>query len=795
MRAVPSGRLCGALVCVSLMAAGMSGAAFAAEGAIEEIVVTARLREESLQDSPIAVTAMSGESLDRMNLANLEDIAQTTPSLYLNPGRSDGLFIRGIGSGGDTGFDQSVGIVIDDVPFSRGRWLTQAYFDVNQIEVLKGPQGVYLGKNATAGAVYITTRGPGDEREINARVGHEFEAKETFGEFIASGPVSDTVGVRVALRMTDQDGWFENIEEDENEPNPKDLAGRITVSWDVNDSVTNVLKIGASDVEQDTINSGAQKGFCPGGAAQPVFGIVPSPNENCRVDDESTLDSNAPDDYGSGRWWDYQSWTMTNRLEWDLGDYVITSITGISNYQVDYQDDYDYNSAPVIYAFEEEENDQWNQEFRIATRWDGPINLLAGVSYEETDFTFRNSSVLFNQTVLDVFAFLAGLPPGSFPLVDPETGRSFLWDRQNSQDGKSFAGYAELQWEINQDWRLDVGGRYTKVEKESESNNTYVHPIQGLFFGLAPVDRIYSDDYDDDDLAPQVTLSWFPAEDMMVFASYTEAFKAGGFAHGSTLTAATTVDQVTFDAESAEGYNLGIKTDLFDQRLNLSAIAFYNEFTDLQQSVFDSASTSFVVANAGENVTQGVDLNANWMIDDNWTATAAVTYLDTEIKDFLGACFAGQTIEQGCNQVLNTATGRFSSRDLDGSQLPTAADWQANAGLAYRTVIANGFEFTATTNMLYVDDRIYNEQRGYVGPSYTRWDMSLGVASPDGHWLAQFYGKNLTDEEIIAGAIDSPGTGGNAGLPASDPAAGRWADGVSTILRTRELGLSVTWRM
>jgi iron complex outermembrane recepter protein len=151
LRAAP-----GALAVLALIATPLSAPSFAQSDAIEEIVVTSsRLRVESLQEAPVSVTVLQGDDLADLNLFNLKDISQIVPSLELNPGRSDTLFIRGIGSGGDTGFDQSVGIVIDDVPFSRGRWLSPAYFDVAQVEVLKGPQGVYLGKNATAGAVYL----------------------------------------------------------------------------------------------------------------------------------------------------------------------------------------------------------------------------------------------------------------------------------------------------------------------------------------------------------------------------------------------------------------------------------------------------------------------------------------------------------------------------------------------------------------------------------------------------------------------------------------------------------------
>jgi iron complex outermembrane recepter protein len=793
MKATRLGRFWAIAACAC--AFSIPGEGFAAEGIIEEIVVTARLRAESLQDAPVAVTAITGDTLQRLNLVNLADISQITPGVLLRPGRSDALFIRGVGSGGDTGFDQSVSIVIDEIPFSRGRWLNQAYFDVGQIEVLKGPQGVYLGKNATAGAAYLSTRSPTDEREIEARLGYEFEAREAWGEFVASGPLGDTFGARLAVRVSDQDGWFRNIEESEREPDAREIAGRLTLSWDISESLGNVMKISVNDLEQNAINAAQQRGFCPGATPQPIFGIIPAAGDDCRVDGRSTLDGNAPSDYGSGRWWEHESWMITNRLEWDLGDYVLTSITGVSKYETDYQDDYDYTSAPSIYAYEEESNDQWSQELRIATRWSGAVNLLGGVSYEETDFSHRNSSVLFNQTVLDVFAGLAGLPPGSFPMVDPATGRSFLWDRSNQQDGRAFAAYGEIQWEINDQWRLDIGGRYTDIRKRSSAANTYVHPIQGLFFALAPEGQLFADRYDDDDFSPQVTVSWRPADNLMFFASYTEAFKAGGFAHGSTLTAATTVDQITFDAESAEGFNLGMKGDFLERALRVSAVAFYNKYTDLQQSVFDSATTSFVVANAGENITQGVDLNVSWWLDERWSITADVSYLDTKIKDFFGACFAGQTVEQGCDQDFNPVTGRFSTRDFHGFPLRQAPEWETHLGIAYVTTFDNGLGLSVNLEMIHVDERDFDRQRGYVADAITRWDASVSISGADGRWLARLYGKNLTDEYIIASIIDSPGTGGSSGLPASNPAAGRWADGTVGIFRTREVGLGITYRL
>lgn len=786
--------LCAAL---AALISGSPAPAFAQAGVIEEIVVTSsRLRVESLQDSPVAVAVLQGEDLDSLNLRSLKDISQIVPSLELNPGRSDALFIRGVGSGGDTGFDQSVGIVIDDVPFSRGRWLNPAYFDVEQLEVLKGPQGVYLGKNATAGAVYIRSRDPGSTPEFSVEAGMELEADEYWVETVLSGPVTDAVGARLAVRVSTMDGWFEQLTNDA--PDSEELMARLTVAWDINDNVRNVAKFTYNDRDDASINASVQRQSCqgPGGTAQPTFGLLPTPGENCRLDFRSTLDDEPPPDYGSSRFWEHQSWVLTNRLEWDLGEVMLTSITGLSDYDTVYLDDYDYVSSPSIYAYEEERNRQFNQEFRVVTQFDGALNGLAGVFYEDTDFRHRNSSVLFNQAFLDIAS------GGTIPLADPVTGRNFLWDRSNYQDGESWGGFAELSWQINDQWRLDVGGRYTSVRKDSRAVNTYVHSIVGVaVFPLMPEGVVIADKYDDSDFSPQIILTWEPRDNLMFFASYTEAFKAGGFAHGSTLIPGMTVDDVTYGAESVEGYNLGVKTTLFDGRLYLSAIAYYNEFSDLQQSQFNSETTSFTVANAGTNEVTGLDIDLTWRITDDWSLDASMVFLDAEIDDYIGTCFAGQTVEQGCSVGYDPATPSGAlpftpGAAQDRSGIALAPDFEANLGLRYHRLLASGGAFGGNVFVRYRDEVYLQPARNYpTFNDYTRWDASLVYNSPGDHWQIRLFGKNLTNEKILTGWVDSPGTGGTPGLPAGAPGAGQWADLAGGMQRGRELGLAVRYQM
>lgn len=764
-----------------------------AQAAIDEIVVTARLRDESLQDSPMAVTAVSEEQIRRYNLNTMQDIGATVPNVIINPGRTDGLFIRGIGSGGDTGFDQAVGIVVDDVFFSRGRWATQGFLDMRQVEVLKGPQGVYLGKNSIAGAMVISTNEPTAEFESTLRAGYEFNAKERFAEAVFSGPISDTFGARLALRTMGQDGWMKNVHLGKDGPDQTEHMGRLTLQWMPNEDITNILRVNGAKFKSNSINADSQLFSCPQGGPQSVFGLIPAPGEDCQLDGANTL-NNTPPEFGS-QFWNYKSWNVSNRFEWEQDQFVVTAITGLSNYDLEYLDDFDFSSADIIYAFEEEDYDQFSQELRLATRLDGPVNVLVGAHYERTDMYFRNSSILFNQTFFDIIAAGAGLPAGTFPLEDPATGRSFTWDRDNNQKGRSWAVFAEVSFDIQDNLRLDVGGRYTDERKKSSAVNTFVNQSHAFVFGLEPAGLVFADTFSDDEFSPQATLSWWPQEDWMIFASYKEGFKAGGFAHGTTLNAGFEVDNLTFESEQVEGFEMGTKATLLDGSLEMGLLAFHYEFTNLQVNVFDSDAIAFTVQNAGENITRGVEFDFRWRLTDALSLEGAISHLDGEVKDFLGSCYAGQTVEAGCNQVPNPNTGFFSSQDLDGSTLPLAPKWNASAGLTWVGELGGGYGLQANTRVLWSDDYalMATQRPGSRQDSYARWDANITLSGPDDRWQAMLYGKNLTNEKILTGSVDRPGSGGGAGRPAADGAS-FLADGVAVMHRLRELGIMLSYR-
>lgn len=251
-------------------AAGAQGQAASAERsafAIEEIVVTARRREERLQDVPAAVTAFDEAALARYAVTDFTGISNLTSQLTINSGGASSgsqLYIRGIGSSGDLGFDQAVGIVIDDVFYNRGRWVQQSFMDMARVEVLKGPQPLYFGKNTPAGVVVVTTADPGDEFEAYVTGSYEFEAEEWIGQAVISSPITDTFGARLAVRFTDARGWMKNIAEERpgasalgfTIPAPKnrynsseELTGRLTLKWEPSDDLDLTFKAQASRFE------------------------------------------------------------------------------------------------------------------------------------------------------------------------------------------------------------------------------------------------------------------------------------------------------------------------------------------------------------------------------------------------------------------------------------------------------------------------------------------------------------------------------------------------------------------
>lgn len=788
---------------------------FSAESrAIEEIVVTARQRSESLQDTPITITAVSGETLDRLALNNLEQISDHVPNLFVSYGSSGGsatVTLRGIGTGSaSAGFSSAVGLLIDDVHFERGRWVQGGMVDLAQVEVLKGPQALYYGKNNTSGLIILRTRDPviGGETEFNIRGGYETDAEEYLVEAGVSHSLSDTFAIRLAGRHTQQGkGWIENdavsqvdpifgyqipgAGSNDEFPALEETMVRFTALWEPNDQFKSKLKYSYTKSENAGPLYHDQLSECVGAGGTPllVFG-VPSPGTDCEANFVNTKSNIAPGlmvgeprEFGDGTTYDnYASWRVSVKMDYDFDSWILTSVTGFSHYDSDLLDNATFAGDAQVPFWENTDHDSWSQEFRIQTQFNGNLNFQGGFLYSDKDLFFRNSA--------RIAAFAA----------DSRNGRQWTWDKVADQDSESWSLYGEIIWNIADELELSAGARYTDEQRDFVFTVPHLHEFFDVFVPGILSSQTLEGVFDDDDTSPQLTLSWKPEEQITLFAAYREGFKSGGFDASHTLApgpADQVIQDIRFESEKAKGYEIGIKSLWFDGTFQFNATAYDFDYDELQLSTLDTETTQFRIQNVAAASTKGVEAELTWAATENVTLRTLINYNDASFDDFLTSCHAGQSIEAGCDQVLDANTGRFVSQDVGGEPVPGAAEWVATFGgtwdvnlgdSAWRAIIDLDGRYSDAYNLSLT--RIPDSEHD----SYVIFDGSVRFVSPDDRWEFSLVGRNLGDKVVVIGKNDRPLTGAGNGLPAGSPELQR-ADSVSRVLRGRQIWLMATYRM
>tara|TARA_R110002049_G_scaffold155062_1_gene319885 strand:- start:5695 stop:8037 length:2343 start_codon:yes stop_codon:yes gene_type:complete len=744
------------------------------ELALEEVVVTARKRDETLESAPVAIKAISGRELRDYNITKIEDMATLAGGgvIIADSGVSPTMSIRGVSSDAtNAGFDQSVGLVIDGVFYDRSRWTSQGFFDTAQVEILKGPQALYFGKSTVAGALVLSTSNPTPEFEGSVTGGYEVEAEQWYGEGYVSGPVTDTLGARLALRYSDSEGWLEN--QAPTDPGSdfgaeEEFSGRLTLQWDPNDDLSANFKVQA--VQQDTDGPATRgqlyncRGPSPSGTS--ITGVpadIALSNgaffpitDDCELNDKITVYPGPPGlGFGEPQG-EFDSILTSLNIAWDVGDWTITSVTGWNDYTL--KDETGYVAAQGnITADQKETNESFSQELRLLSSFSTPFNFLAGVNYQSTDFSFRNAS----QIILAI--------------PDSRNGRAASQEHLATQDARSISVFGEVVWDISEQWALSAGARYSDEEKDADYDLFFVNdqfePIFGFPFWL-PEGTLIKDEFSDDNISPQITLEWTPYEGMNAFISYREGFLPGGFSLGATPQAGLQLEDFQFDSEEVEGFEIGFKTRLLDDSLSLDVIAYDYEYTDLQVNLYVPETASFVVGNAGEALTTGVEANLRWQATSYLQLSAFATYNDGEYSNYRSQCYTLQTAAQGCDPVTNT-------QDLDGKRLPRAPEYTFGLGSNLLYPIGD-LNFNFRTDLFWSDDYQLETTNSpfLVQDSYVRVDASASLETMDGRWRVALIGRNLTDEDIgVFGATR-----------------GFTNDNLATIQRLRSWGGEVTYR-
>lgn len=732
--------------------------------ALEEILVTAQKRVQSLRDVPISVNALSSEKIEDAGITSIERIADYIPSFNMTQtGIGTNIAIRGISSGVNQGFEQSAAQFVDGIHYGRAQLARAPFLDLERVEVLRGPQSIIFGKNSTAGAISITTAKPGNEHEAKLTLLYEPEHGEQDLRLVLSGPISDTVGGRLAILESSIDGFMENTTLKRDESGDKNRVVRATLQWKPTDAWDITLKMEDGSFDSDGRNievvkpieiTDATGNKTPYAEALQFF---TAGQYLLNTTHDWKRESNGDHSYN-----DTENVTLT--IEREIGEHTLTSVTGYNAYTYEELCDCDFTGASGFNILSDEDYSQVSQELRLTSPEDQTISYLGGLFFQSSSLDFHDTvGVPRDSFIATAFTPLLGATAANL-LRDASTQRDF------EQDTDLAAIFAQATWNFT-DWaRLIAGARYTKEQKEATRHqyhvsNTGVTLSQGAV--TDPYNIIWSQfkidphsvkgDRDESAFTPLVTVQFDLNSTDMLYASYTTGFKSGGFdvrsnAAPNELGGIYPNIQGTweFEEETVKNFEGGGKFLLADGALELNVAAFRSEFEDMQTSQFDG-SLSFNVTNAGEARVKGLEVDGRWAVTDTILARGGAAYIDFKYTDFpTSQCYFGQ--------LDNIAPAGDGVCDATGKRREFTPKVQANAGVDYTINFSNGLKLVNTLDVIYSDDYLTTPSLDprFKQDAYTKLNARIALSGNDDQWEVALIGKNLTDESIVSYANGLP---------------------------------------
>lgn len=691
-----------------LCSCGYSGTA-ASQDALEEVVVTATKRSIALVDLAGAANVIGGDEIRPGGIENVRDMVVNIPSLSI--GDQFGfarVFMRGIGMTSiDIGGEGAVSFLQDGAIIPRPAAQLMGMFDLQQIEVLRGPQGTLYGRGATAGAINMVTNKPGDEfgGYADLTVGdydlYSFEGAVDL-------PMTDEFSMRLATRIEQRDGYGENKFSGDDVDNREAEAYRATISYDPGTNWDATLS-GQYYKEDDNNYAFHYFGPSAGSSLDVPLAVPLLGGKTVDMVGGDIYDINSDQEAINDR----DGYLVNLLLNVDLNDK--TSLRSITSYQdMDrfLRDDLDSTDVNLFGQNNyDEESDSWGQEFILNYDQD-KYSVLGGVMYFEEDLYGKVFVPLTN------FCYLAA----------PETCGTDVGDALGSgrylQDGDveitAYGAFAELTYRLTDRWTLIAGARYNYEERDGTGS---------FIFDAAGLNVNTDQDEDWDEVTPRLTVQYDVTETAMVYATYNEAFKSGVINTGSL--------SPPLDPETVDAYELGLKGTNGDGSLLYSLAAFYYDYKDLQISFVDETSTVSTI-NAAEAENYGAELELTAKLGRGFTADFYATYLSAEYEDFVNGDYANG----------------FAPTDLSGNTLPNAPEYTAKIGLTYETDVGNGQ--LRIHGEAYYQDEVYftewNREDAYQD-SYEQYNANIDYQFGGEAWMVSVWGRNLSDEEVISNNI------------------------------------------
>lgn len=727
---------------------GATGLNVQAQGTLEEIVVTAQFREQSVQDVPISITAITSSELEAANIFDSASLAVNVPGFSYGefaPGQAL-LSIRGVSSADDSaGLDNSVALFLDGVYIGRGAGINFDLFDLERIEVLKGPQGTLFGRNAIGGAISVITAKPTEEFEgkVAATVGNE-------GIFrfqgLVSGPLSDNLAGKLVVNHREHDGFVENVLRGIDVQDEDQLTVRGQLLWTAGNSEWLLSADIFDDERADAGRVPIAGPFFDGGFA-PALGATEARQNASPILGFTNRESGGI--------------SLQGDIEFDGG--VLTTITAFRSVETDWEMPSigapipgTTNLAAGVFGLDvnddiEEEVDTFSQEIRWTSKPTDKFSYVAGAYFLVED-TFRQE-----QFRLDLGTTgQNGVVGNEYTITENET--------------TSYALYGQATWNISDQLKLNFGGRYTRDDREYTATaiNCDSSDLEILAAGFANSNNcifggnrvagslniinetfIVPSEADFDDFSPTISLQYQPSDTTSLYATISTGYKAGGFAGSQGVaSAASTV----VDPEEVVNYEIGLKGTYFDNSLRFNISAFTSDYDDLQTTRFGPVPNSqfgtFQTTNVGSADLTGIEMDFTWQITDNFRLSGNYGYLDTEANDL----------------ILQTATG---VDDFSGLPLRQSPENSYGITANYSLPTSSGtYEFRAQYS--HVDENHFDfvTFEDTVAEEFDLLDLRFSWLSSNEKYEVILWSQNVTDEDYIQHSYRiGPGTIGVYGAP------------------------------
>lgn len=720
------------------------GADAASEGpALQDIIVTAQKRAQSLQDVPVAVQAVSGEALVNQGTSGLDTLSTSVPTLHISyGGLSEQLFVRGVGSGSSAAFEQSVGLFQDGIPMGVARLSRLAFLDTEQVEILKGPQSTLFGKSTIGGAINISSGQP-----RFALAGQAVGLVDVDGgtrrsiEGYVTGPISDRVAARLAVKASTSDGAFFNSFTGKRAPEEKSISGRFSLLANATDRLELFASVQAS--RATSFGRSAQIGFVDTRFANVNSFVTQVRELDAREDFAASRNRSAGrnpivcDECGKDR-----AVIGTFRATLDVDFAKIVSLTGYIDSFWREQIDADATPLPIVNTFLNQSTKQFSQELRIESDPDGRFTYIGGLYFQNVQIDSVNGCSDFDLGVLGRTTKIRGCTSAF-------------------RDESTMGVFAQGTFEIAPGLRLTAGGRYQTSDRNIHNIRVVPDPGTGTapttsdtvlataaaVLGQRPFDVQRSSG--ESRFTPSASIEWEAYQDGLLYASYRTGFKQGGF---DSSIATFSDANYQFLPETAESFEIGFKTRFLGRRGRLNINAFSSTFNDLQLSSFNGI--GFTVRNAAKARSRGVEAEAEFALAQGVTIGGNLAYLDAYYASYPNApCYANQTAATGC-----VTTGTSRGQNMSGHTLAYSPNWSGSLFASIRQPVGAGLALladarvSARTSQEYGPDGDPNR----VSAGVALYDLRIGVGDADGRWELAVVGKNLTNEYIPSFGFNVP---------------------------------------